>query len=170
MRLDPGQWESFFSELVHVVRNAIDHGIESPEERRALGKPSVATLTFRARSTSSSIEFEMGDDGRGIAWDDIAKKARARGMRAETASDLVEALWSAGVSTKDEATEISGRGIGLHAVKACVEAMEGDMRVQSSTGAGTFWTFCFPQSSTIVLRTSAEMPAASPVAKRPQVA
>jgi two-component system chemotaxis sensor kinase CheA len=167
VRLDPHVWSPFFSELVHVVRNAVDHGIESPQEREALRKKRTGTITFKARAVGKSVEFEIGDDGRGIHWEVIAERAREKGLPAATSADLLTALCSDGFTTKDQATEISGRGIGLSAVKQRVEAMNGRIEVRSKAGAGTTWIFSFPSldarvDRSVRLSTPARYPSASP--------
>jgi|GEM_PF-808364 len=146
IRLDPDTWHPFFSELAHLVRNAIDHGIERPEERRALAKPESGTLTFKARATPNTLTFEFGDDGRGIDWPAISEKAVALGLPHGTSEELLQALLHEGLSTREQVTETSGRGIGMVALKRRIDAMGGQLRVHTVKGCGTNWIVTFPWS------------------------
>lgn len=153
-RLDPAYFGAVFSDLVHVMRNAVDHGIESPEEREAAGKPVRGRVTFRATQQKDSVSLEIADDGRGIDWDLIKKKAESLGLSARNHADLVAALCHQGFSTRAEVTETSGRGVGLSAVKQRVETLKGRLDVQSTLGKGATWTFVIP------------LPAATPALRR----
>jgi two-component system, chemotaxis family, sensor kinase CheA len=144
VRLDPQQWAPFFSELVHVVRNAVDHGLESTGERQALGKPSYGSLTLRAKVDADTLTFEITDDGRGIDWTSIAEKARELGMPHTSQAELLEALCADGITTRDDASEISGRGMGMASFRARVRAMNGRLEVRSAKGVGTSWFVRFP--------------------------
>lgn len=146
VRLDPDHWASFFSALVHVVRNALDHGLETPAEREALGKPREGTMVLKARTVQRSLIVEIGDDGRGIDWDAIARKAQKLGLPHRTPADLLASLCSDGVTTRDDVTDHSGRGVGMAAVKQSVESLSGTLEVKSARGAGTTWVFRFPWS------------------------
>jgi two-component system, chemotaxis family, sensor kinase CheA len=143
VRLDPQQWAPFFSELVHVVRNAVDHGLESTAERQALGKPSYGSLTLRAKIDGDTLTFEITDDGRGIDWSYIAEKARELGMPHASQAELLEALCADGITTRDSASEISGRGMGMASFRARVRAMHGRLEVRSAKGVGTSWFIRF---------------------------
>ncbi|HMJ15311.1 MAG TPA: ATP-binding protein, partial [Polyangiaceae bacterium] len=142
-RIPPEPWAPFWAAFAHAVRNAVDHGIESPEERRLAGK-GAPTLTLRAYQRGTSFVFELSDDGRGIAWDKIRSKALAAGLCADTREDLVAALFVAGISSKECADELSGRGIGMPALLEACRAMGGEISVESSSGQGTTWRFEFP--------------------------
>ena len=107
VRLSPDRWSSFFTALTHVVRNAVDHGFEDPEERQLAGKPEAPTLSLRAAVQGGLFVVEIADDGRGIKWMRLAEKARQQGMPAETRAQLIEILFSDGITTKDEVTEYS---------------------------------------------------------------
>lgn len=146
IRLDPDTWHPFFSELAHVVRNAIDHGIEAPEERRALAKPESGTLTFKAHATANTLTFEFGDDGRGIDWAAIGQKASELGLPHGNPDELLQALLHEGLSTRQQVTDISGRGVGMVALKRRIDAMGGQLSVQTVRGCGTNWTVTFPWS------------------------
>ncbi len=143
VRLEPESWRPFFAELVHLVRNAVDHGIEMPEERRRRGKWGAGRLVLGARVVRDLIHFEVSDDGRGIAWDAVAAKAEKCGLPHGTQADLVAALFQDGLSTRDEVTETSGRGVGMSSFQRCVERLRGEIEVESSA-RGTTWRICVP--------------------------
>jgi predicted ATPase/GAF domain-containing protein/HPt (histidine-containing phosphotransfer) domain-containing protein len=127
-----------FASLVHLVRNAIDHGLETSAERAAGGK-SDAVLSLRTSVEGSEAVIEIQDDGRGVDWERIRERARARGLPASSTDDLAIALFSGAFSTRDEATTISGRGVGLAAVNAEVTRMSGRAFVESEPGRGTLF-------------------------------
>jgi two-component system chemotaxis sensor kinase CheA len=144
VRLDPDVWGLFFSELSHVVRNAVDHGFEPVEERRTTGKTLRHTLVLRAELINDTLTFEVTDDGRGIDWGKIKESAKVRGLPHATQAQLLAALCSDGVTTRDGVTDISGRGVGMAAFRRRVDAMKGRLEVRSSAGAGTGWFVRFP--------------------------
>jgi two-component system chemotaxis sensor kinase CheA len=144
LRLPPTHLASFWSAAVHLIRNSVDHGLEDADTRRTLGKAETPHLTLRAAGTSDAIEVEIRDSGSGIDWAKLERSARRRGHPCETPEQRLEALFAAGVSTKAEATEMSGRGVGLGAVRAaCLEA-GGTVSVASQRGKGTSFCFRFP--------------------------
>lgn len=144
VRLDPDVWGSFFSELSHVVRNAVDHGFESVEDRRGKGKALRHTLLLRAELANDVLTFEVTDDGRGIDWNRIRESAKARGLPHGSQAELLAALCSDGVTTRAGVTDISGRGVGMAAFRRRVEALRGRLEVRSAPGAGTSWFIRFP--------------------------
>jgi HAMP domain-containing protein/HPt (histidine-containing phosphotransfer) domain-containing protein len=144
VRLDPDIWGSFFSELLHVVRNAVDHGFPPVDERHENGTAPRHTLILRAETVNDTLTFEVTDDGRGIDWSAIEEKARARGLPHATPAELLAALCADGVTTREQVTETSGRGVGMAAFRRRVEAMRGRLEVRSSPGAGTSWYARFP--------------------------
>lgn len=143
VRLAADQYAPFFSELVHVIRNAVDHGIEAPEERARRSKQPGGRLVLSAKAQGSALVFEVSDDGKGIDWELIRRKASERGLPHETPADLLDALCHDGITTRSEVTETSGRGVGMAAFKACVERMRGHIEVKSSA-RGTTWSVSFP--------------------------
>jgi two-component system, chemotaxis family, sensor kinase CheA len=147
LRIPSERWAGFWTAFVHAIRNAIDHGLESPEERVAVGKPQTAHLTFRASRRGDELAVEIEDDGRGIAWPQVAERARMRGMPFAEHADLVEALFHEGFTTRDTATEISGRGIGLSALRHACVSSGGGIAVTSRSGAGTTFAFRWPNTA-----------------------
>lgn len=127
--------------LVHLIRNAVDHGLEARTERAAEGKPE-AVLSLRASVEGGEAVVAIEDNGRGIDWERVRQRAQARGLPASSPSDLTAALFSAEFSTRDEATTISGRGVGLAAVQAEVARMSGRTLVESELGRGTLFRLC----------------------------
>ncbi|MEY4551201.1 MAG: hypothetical protein RL685_7396, partial [Pseudomonadota bacterium] len=143
VRLDPLKWRTLFTELVHVVRNAVDHGIESPEVRRAAGKPATGQLVLGAQLSGGVLTVEVSDDGGGIDWELLRQKGLARGLSCATEAELLDLLCTDGISSRAKASEISGRGVGMAAVKQAVEQLRGRIEVRSSPH-GTSWLFIFP--------------------------
>jgi two-component system chemotaxis sensor kinase CheA len=130
------------------MRNALDHGIEKPDERLRAGKPAAGTLTFRATTTNGHLAIEVSDDGAGIDWEAIRRVAASRGLPHRTQSELLDALCRDGVTTRDEVTTLSGRGVGMAAFRECVTGMRGSLEVRSVRGRGTTWTARFPLPET----------------------
>jgi HPt (histidine-containing phosphotransfer) domain-containing protein len=152
IRLDAEKWSPFWGAMVHAVRNAVDHGVESAEARLAAGKPETAKLALTATRSGGQMRIVVADDGRGIDWDALRAKATAVGLPAATHADLVGALFADGVSTRSEATETSGRGVGMAALRHEVVALGGTIDVESRPGAGTTITCRFGAPELPVLR------------------
>lgn len=147
LRLDPERGRPLWAELVHVVNNAVDHGLEAPDERGARGKPGLARLRLGARLYAGSLVIEVEDDGRGIDWEAVRRAAAPRGLPTETPAQLTAALLSPGVSSRAEADLVSGRGLGLSVVDARVRALGGAVEVESRAGQGTCFRLSFPISA-----------------------
>lgn len=144
LRLDGKKFAPFWSAFVHVVRNAVDHGIESEAERAALGK-GRGTLRLATREQGGELVIELSDDGRGVDWRRVADKARERGLPHRTRQDLVEALFAEGLSTLEQATSYSGRGVGMAAVREACQALDGLVEVDDAPQGGTTVRFRFPR-------------------------
>jgi|GEM_PF-584989 len=145
LRLPAERLRAFWSALVHVIRNAVDHGLESPDGRQRAGKPSAGRIALATRSVDGDLWVEIADDGRGVDWDAVRRKAIALGQPHATQAELLEALFADGLSTRDEVTSVSGRGVGLSAVRATCRAAGGEVTLDSEPGRGTRLQFHFPQ-------------------------
>jgi two-component system, chemotaxis family, sensor kinase CheA len=138
--LDKELIELLVDPLTHVVRNAIDHGIESPEERRTAGKPESGTVGMRATHRGGSVIIEVTDDGRGLDRERILAKARELGMAADDSWTDAQAwglIFEAGFSTAKEVTSLSGRGVGMDVVRRNITSLGGSVSVSSAKGEGT---------------------------------
>ncbi|HSM94264.1 MAG TPA: chemotaxis protein CheA, partial [Anaeromyxobacteraceae bacterium] len=152
--MDRSMVERIEEPLVHLVRNAIDHGVEGAAERKAAGKPGRATLRLSAYHEGGSIVVELSDDGRGLQRDAILARAREKGL-VEPGVELTDAeifnlLFLPGFSTAQEVTEISGRGVGMDVVKRNVEGMRGRVGVSSTPGDGTRVRMVLPLTLAII--------------------
>jgi len=143
-RLDAHRFGPLWASLVHLVRNGVDHGIETPSERAARGKPAAGRMILRAGQAGRALTIEVEDDGIGIDWDAVVKVAEAGGLPHETPSDLLRILLSDGFTTRPTASSTSGRGIGTAAVAQAVTSLGGTLSVRSQRGAGTCWRVVLP--------------------------
>jgi two-component system chemotaxis sensor kinase CheA len=136
--------------LLHIIRNAIDHGVEEPEERLRVGKPAEASLTLRAYQEADGIVIEVADDGRGIDPARIRNAAVARGLigadRAERLSDAeaLDLIFLPGFSTAREISDLSGRGVGMDVVRSAAESLGGKVCINSCLGRGTTARLALP--------------------------
>lgn len=148
-RVIPEQWERLVSAFVHIVRNMVDHGIEPPPEREALGKPPAGKISIDIRDAAEAVTFVFEDDGRGIAFEELERRGRALGMigpvEKPTTRQLMELIFRDGFTTAAMATVISGRGVGLPAVREAVHAMGGTIRVSTRRGSGTKFIITIPR-------------------------
>ncbi len=150
--LDKRILEAIQSPLLHLLRNAVDHGVESPAERVRAGKPARGTVTIRAYHKGSAVVLEVEDDGRGLDPAAIRRKAVQRGLLGEAAAqalpdrELLYLLCEPGFTTRDAVTEVSGRGVGLDVVKVRVEKLKGSLAVQSELGRFTRFRLFLPLS------------------------
>lgn len=147
VRMDRRRYGHLWAVLGHVARNALTHGIESPDERARDGKSTRGSIVFAAQASDSEIVIEVSDDGRGIDWVAVGDKARALGLPSTTEADLVAALFADGLSTTASANEIAGRGVGLGAVRAAVIDLGGVISVTSRPRLGTCFRFAFPRKA-----------------------
>ena len=145
VRLPAPRFAPFWQSLIHVVRNMMDHGIESPEVREAASKSASGTVTLRSRLTEDEVAIDVGDDGAGIDWDRVRAKAAALGLQTTTRRDLERALLSSGFSTAEAVTEISGRGFGLGATLGECQRLGGRIEILTELHRGTTFRFVFPR-------------------------
>ncbi|NMP24340.1 chemotaxis protein CheW [Sulfobacillus harzensis] len=142
--------------LLHLLRNSCDHGIESPEERLQRGKSETGTIRLTAFTAQGHVHVQLQDDGAGINWEKLRQKAVSQGWMdpetAQTASEdqLSELLFRPGISTADTVTDISGRGVGLDAVRAFLDDIHGGIRVDSQRGEGTTFHIELPMTMAIM--------------------
>ena len=137
--LDKGLVEKITDPLTHLVRNSCDHGIETPADRVAKGKPETGTITLSASHQGGSIVIEVRDDGRGLSRDKLLKKARERGIPAPdsmTDQEVWGLIFAPGFSTADVVTDVSGRGVGMDVVKKNITALGGTVEIDSAEGYG----------------------------------
>lgn len=152
--LDKSVIEKLVDPLTHLVRNALDHGIEPPEERKASGKPEVATLRLHAEHKGGNIEIVVSDDGRGVNAERVAAKARNLGLIGQdTDVDLeraCELIFEPGFSTAETVNELSGRGVGLDVVRKNILELSGGIRVETAPGQGTAFVIRLPLTLAII--------------------
>ena len=152
--LDKTVVERIADPLTHLVRNAIDHGIEPADVRLARGKPAVGTVTLNAYHDSGSIVIEVSDDGGGLKRDRILAKAMERGLiedgRSLTDSEVFGFIFEAGFSTAEKVTSLSGRGVGMDVVKRNITALRGTVGIKSEEGRGTTVTVRLPLTLAII--------------------
>lgn len=149
VRLDAPVWANYWSAMVHAIRNAVDHGLEDPETREKAGKPPAGRIALGARRVGAQLTFWVEDDGRGIDWTKVKAKAATLGHAHDTRAALVEALFVDGVSTRDRVDAVSGRGVGLAALRQAVRALNGTIEVDSTQGKGTVFRFTFDENAAV---------------------
>jgi len=154
VEVDTAVIEHIRDPLVHMVRNAIDHGIEPPDVRVAAGKPPQGRLILRAFHEAGSMVIQVEDDGRGLNRDRIAAKAAGLGMANDPArmtdEEIARVIFEPGFSTSERVTEISGRGVGMDVVRRNVEALRGSVAVNSTPERGTLVTVKVPLTLAII--------------------
>lgn len=152
--LDKSVIEQIGDPLMHLVRNAMDHGIEPVEERLALGKPRQGTVSLNAYHDSGSIVLEVADDGYGLDRDKLLAKAIARGIRQPNQSlsdeEIYELIFEPGFSTAEKVSNLSGRGVGMDVVRRNVEALRGNVQIESERGQGTLVRIRLPLTLAII--------------------
>jgi len=162
--IDRNMVESLGDPLMHMIRNAVDHGIESAQEREASGKPATGTVTLRAYHDAGSVVIEIQDDGKGLDRDKILEKAVANGTvpsgRQLTDAEVFKLVFQAGLSTAEVVTDVSGRGVGMDVVRRNIEAVRGRIEIASSKGEGSTFALRIPLTLAIIdgmlLRVGAE--------------
>ncbi|WP_297472622.1 chemotaxis protein CheW [Ferrovum sp.] len=151
--LDKELIEKISDPLTHLIRNSIDHGIEMPEQRHALQKPFLGTVTLNAYHRGGAVVIEVSDDGGGLPRDKILAKAREQGLLchdAMTDAEVWNLVFEPGFSTADRVTEISGRGVGMDVVKRNIHQMGGRIEIDSTVGLGTRTTIRLPLTLAIL--------------------
>jgi two-component system chemotaxis sensor kinase CheA len=144
--VDAERGQPLWSTLVHVIRNAADHGFESTMERVARGKPAANQLRLETSLTGELLRVRIRDDGRGIDWQRVRDLAMSRGLPSSSLADLVSALLAPDISTRSEVTDTSGRGVGMSSVDRDVRALGGSLSVESEPGRGCSWIIDVPSS------------------------
>ncbi|WP_420127833.1 chemotaxis protein CheA [Longimicrobium sp.] len=152
--LDKATADALLDPLQHLVRNAVDHGLETPEERRAAGKPETGTVFLSAAQEGDRVRIEVEDDGRGLDRARIEARGRALGLVAAEAElepeEVDDLLFRPGFSTRVEADEVSGRGVGLDVVREAVEQLRGQVRVEEGEEGGTRFVLLVPLTVALV--------------------
>jgi len=155
IELDRALLEEISDPLVHLLRNAVDHGLESPERRRSAGKPAIGRITLAAARERETVGLRVSDDGRGIDRTGVLREAKARGgipPEAEAISDeaLLRILARPGFTTAAQVSDVSGRGVGIDVVMTRMRALGGAVELRTSPGAGSTFTLRLPTSLAIV--------------------
>ena len=154
--LDKRMIDELSDPLIHMVRNAVDHGLESPEKREAVGKSRAGIVTLTASHRGNSVVITVGDNGHGIDCERIRAKVITKGLmghaeaRELTERELIAFIWHPGLSTAETITEISGRGVGMDIVKSRIENLSGTVDVRSVVGQGTTFTIRLPLTLAIM--------------------
>jgi two-component system, chemotaxis family, sensor kinase CheA len=154
--LDRSVMDGLNDPLLHLIRNAVNHGIESPEVREAAGKPRKGFVKLSAHRDRDNVIIELIDDGGGINIEKVKRKAVEKGLITQEASDTfttdqaIDLLFQPGFSTADKITDISGRGVGLDVVRRSIEALKGTIRVETTDGKGSRFELLLPPTMAIV--------------------
>lgn len=152
--LDRNVVEAIADPLVHMVRNSVDHGIETEEQRRVAGKSPQGHIELRAYHQGGNIFIEIADDGRGLDRDKIFQKALAAGIVKENQdmsdNDIYRLIFHAGLSTAEKVTDISGRGVGMDVVRKNIEALRGRVDIDSTPGQGTTFSIRLPLTLAVI--------------------
>jgi len=144
VRFDRQKWASFWTAFIHPLRNALDHGIEPAAERAVSGKAPQGTLRVAVSADPQFITIELSDDGRGVDFEKVRAKAQALGLPHASEAQLIETLFNEGFTTSDQATELSGRGMGMSALREAARSLGGVVSLTSKPGQGTTLRVRFP--------------------------
>jgi two-component system, chemotaxis family, sensor kinase CheA len=152
--LDRSMINALEGPLMHLIRNSIDHGIESPEEREKSNKPKKGLLKLFSYNSGDHVFIQVQDDGRGLDFEKIKSKGIEKGLITKghpcTEKELINLMMSPGFSTADKVTTVSGRGVGMDVVKREISAMRGDIEVSTEHGLGTIFTIRLPLTLTVL--------------------
>jgi two-component system chemotaxis sensor kinase CheA len=152
--IDRNVVEELYEPMVHMIRNAIDHGIEPPEERQKAGKDEEGTIHLRAHQRGGNIIIEIEDDGCGLDKERIMEKARANNLIADeskiTDSQIYNLIFHAGLTTAKKVTDVSGRGVGMDVVKKAIEKLRGRVEINSRPGSGSTFIISLPLTLAII--------------------
>lgn len=152
--LDKTVMEKISDPMVHLIRNALDHGIEMPEVRKAVGKPELGTIALNAFHQGGSIVIEMTDDGGGIDTERLLAKARGNGLIGEsellTQDQKLELLFAPGLSTSEQVSDLSGRGVGMDVVRRNIQELNGSVEVSTEIGKGSTFRIRLPLTLAIL--------------------
>lgn len=152
--IDRNVVDELYEPMVHMIRNAVDHGIESPEERERSGKPSKGVVELRAFHRGGNIVIEIEDDGRGLDRNGILEKAKEVGLvtgdESLSDSEIYNLIFRPGFSTAKEVTDISGRGVGMDVVKKAFEKLRGRIEINSNPSQGSIFTISLPLTLAII--------------------
>ena len=154
--LDRRMIDSLGDPLLHLVRNSIDHGLESPEQRVASGKPEVGTISIEASHRGNNVLITVRDDGGGISSEKIRARVVSRGIATEaqvremSEQQIIDYIWHPGFSTAEQVTDISGRGVGMDIVRSTITSLSGTIDVASIPGQGTTFTIRLPLTLAII--------------------
>ena len=152
--LDKTVMEKISDPMVHLIRNALDHGIEMPEVRKAAGKPELGTIALNAFHQGGSIVIEMTDDGGGIDTERLLAKARGNGLIGEsellTQDQKLELLFAPGLSTSEQVSDLSGRGVGMDVVRRNIQELNGSVEVSTEIGKGSTFRIRLPLTLAIL--------------------
>jgi len=154
--LDKRMIDELGDPLVHLVRNAIDHGIEAESVRRSRGKSETGTLTMEASHTGNNVAISISDDGEGINFDKVKRKAVEKGLVSNSDADkmseneIAQFIWTPGFSTADVVSDISGRGVGMDVVKTRIGELNGTVEIESTRGKGTRFIIRLPLTLAII--------------------
>jgi chemosensory pili system protein ChpA (sensor histidine kinase/response regulator) len=145
--------ENMVAPLEHMLRNSLAHGIETPEQRRVVGKSDIGTITLSLRREGAELVLELGDDGNGLNFDAIRAKGEEKGLllpgQPATPEELIALLLRPGFSTATAVTQISGRGVGMDVVNEAIRAMRGALLIQTDPGQGTRFIVRLPFSLSV---------------------
>ncbi len=152
--IDRNVVDAIYEPMVHMIRNSCDHGIESPSDRSAMGKPSHGNVTLRAYHKGGHIMIEIEDDGKGLDKEKILEKATATGLLSGneqlTDPQIYDLILQPGFSTAKEITDVSGRGVGMDVVTSGIEKFRGNLSIESEKGKGTKFTISLPLTLAII--------------------